>query len=370
MLGAYADAARRGALLVVPTADRRPPLRPRAGRRRGGARLGGHLQRPGPRDRRAGRSTPAGASRALQRERILERVRGRAPASTCCARPASAAGFRRRRRRADRRAAALARGSRALHHRRCAPGRPRTCAGRPTPTRSGRIYGDYVRELDRARARRPRALRVAGPGRAARAPRIAGAHEPVFFYGFDDLTALERDAVETLARVAGAEVTVSLTYEPGREALVARAETMEELRPLAERVVELPAQRRALRAGVPRGAAPPRALAVRSAAPHSQRVGPGRGGDPAGGRRGARRGRARRRAGARAAARRRARRRDRRRLPLAPRGRRRCWGTCSRSTGSRWPPATRRRWPTPRSGAGLLGAARCALLPERRGARR
>ncbi len=48
--------------------------------------------------------------------------------------------------------------------------------------------------------------------------------------------------METLARVAGAEVTVSLTYEPGREALVARAETMEELRPLAQRVVELPAQ--------------------------------------------------------------------------------------------------------------------------------
>src|SRR5947209_17802930 len=40
---------------------------------------------------------------------------------------------------------------------------------------------------------------------------------PVFFYGFDDLTALEQDAIETLARPAGAEVTVSLTYEAGRE---------------------------------------------------------------------------------------------------------------------------------------------------------
>ena len=64
----------------------------------------------------------------------------------------------------------------------------------------------------------------------------------MFFYGFDDLTALQRDAVETLARVVGVEVTVSLTYEPGREALVARAETVEELRPLAQRVAELPAQ--------------------------------------------------------------------------------------------------------------------------------
>ena len=77
--------------------------------------------------------------------------------------------------------------------------------------------------------------------RCARAPYRWGA-EPVFFYGFDDLTALQRDAVETLARVVGVEVTVSLTYEPGREALVARAETVEELRPLAQRVAELPAQ--------------------------------------------------------------------------------------------------------------------------------
>ena len=37
---------------------------------------------------------------------------------------------------------------------------------------------------------------------------------PVFFYGFDDLLAIERDAVETLARIVGVEVTVSLTYEP------------------------------------------------------------------------------------------------------------------------------------------------------------
>ena len=65
--------------------------------------------------------------------------------------------------------------------------------------------------------------------------------EPVFFYGFDDLHPLERDAIETLARIVGADVTVSLTYEAGRVALQARAEVVEELRPLAERVIELPA---------------------------------------------------------------------------------------------------------------------------------
>jgi hypothetical protein len=63
----------------------------------------------------------------------------------------------------------------------------------------------------------------------------------VFIYGFDDLTPLERDAVETLARIPGVEVTVSLTYEAGRSALRARAEAVEELRPLAGEVRELPA---------------------------------------------------------------------------------------------------------------------------------
>lgn len=66
--------------------------------------------------------------------------------------------------------------------------------------------------------------------------------DAVFFYGFDDLTALERDAVETLDRIAGAAVTVSLTYEAGHAALAARAESVQELRPLAQKVIELPAR--------------------------------------------------------------------------------------------------------------------------------
>jgi ATP-dependent helicase/DNAse subunit B len=102
------------------------------------------------------------------------------------------------------------------------------------------IYQAYVSELDRLRRvdgelyawRALDALRAA-PGRWG--------PEPVFFYGFDDLHPLERDAIETLARIVEAEVTVSLTYEPGRPALSARAETVEELRPLAARVLQLPA---------------------------------------------------------------------------------------------------------------------------------
>jgi ATP-dependent helicase/DNAse subunit B len=63
----------------------------------------------------------------------------------------------------------------------------------------------------------------------------------VFLYGFDDFTPVELDAIETLANQAGAQVTVSLTYEPGRSALVARATVVEELRQQAQTVTELPA---------------------------------------------------------------------------------------------------------------------------------
>jgi ATP-dependent helicase/DNAse subunit B len=102
------------------------------------------------------------------------------------------------------------------------------------------LYGEYARELERI-GRVDRDLFAWRALDALRAdPRRWGA-TPVFFYGFDDLDAIERDAVETLARIADAEVTVSLTYEPGRAAFAARAEAVEELRPLATRVLELPA---------------------------------------------------------------------------------------------------------------------------------
>ncbi len=65
--------------------------------------------------------------------------------------------------------------------------------------------------------------------------------DPVFFYGFDELTALERDAIETLARIVGVRVTLSLNLRARAGRVAARAEAAQELRPLAERVVELPA---------------------------------------------------------------------------------------------------------------------------------
>ncbi len=104
----------------------------------------------------------------------------------------------------------------------------------------GQLYLSYARELERVGRvdselfawRALDALR-SRPGRWG--------STTVFFYGFDDLLAIERDAVETLARVAEAEVTVSLTYEPGRAAFSARAEVVQDLRALATRVTELAA---------------------------------------------------------------------------------------------------------------------------------
>lgn len=56
---------------------------------------------------------------------------------------------------------------------------------------------------------------------------------PVLFYGFDDLTALQLDAIETLGVIIDAPVTVSLAYEPGRVAFVGRAHALSRLQPLA-----------------------------------------------------------------------------------------------------------------------------------------
>ena len=59
----------------------------------------------------------------------------------------------------------------------------------------------------------------------------------MLFYGFDDLTPLQLDAVETLARHA--PVTLALTFEPGRVAFAARAQAHNDLLPLADEVTEL-----------------------------------------------------------------------------------------------------------------------------------
>jgi ATP-dependent helicase/DNAse subunit B len=109
----------------------------------------------------------------------------------------------------------------------------------PATREAAAIYDRYSRALDRL-GRVDHELFAWRALDALRAAPAAWGETPVLLYGFDDLTPLERDAVETLARIAGAEVTVSLTYEPGRVAFAGRATTAEELRQLAAEVEELP----------------------------------------------------------------------------------------------------------------------------------
>jgi ATP-dependent helicase/DNAse subunit B len=78
-----------------------------------------------------------------------------------------------------------------------------------------RLYASYREELDRLGLWDKQLLR------GAAAERLAGDlgawdGQPVFAYGFEDLTAAEWALLETLA--ARADVTVSLPYEPGRPA--------------------------------------------------------------------------------------------------------------------------------------------------------
>jgi ATP-dependent helicase/DNAse subunit B len=101
-----------------------------------------------------------------------------------------------------------------------------------------RLLSAYRAELDRAGlwdrdGRRGYALE------RLRSDLAAWSGQPVFAYGFEDLTAAEWALLETLA--GRAEVTVSLPYEPGRPAFAALRSTAERLARLAEgRIEELP----------------------------------------------------------------------------------------------------------------------------------
>ena len=75
---------------------------------------------------------------------------------------------------------------------------------------------------------------------ALRIDPMAWGRRPVFFYGFDDLTRVQLDAVETLVTRVRADVLVTLPYEPGRAAFGRRATTVQILAPLAAEHVALP----------------------------------------------------------------------------------------------------------------------------------
>lgn len=89
------------------------------------------------------------------------------------------------------------------------------------------LYAGYRRRLERL-ARLDARLYEAAALDALREHPAAWGTTPVFFYGFDDLQPLQRDAVETLGRT-GAEVVLSLAYEPGRMAFAGRATAFAEL---------------------------------------------------------------------------------------------------------------------------------------------
>ncbi len=101
------------------------------------------------------------------------------------------------------------------------------------------LYSAYHRRLESLGA-----VDADGLARAAldalRADSGAWDGRPVFFYGFDEFTRAQLDAVETLMRVA--DVCVALPYEPGRAALAGSASTVELLKPLAREHVALEAR--------------------------------------------------------------------------------------------------------------------------------
>jgi ATP-dependent helicase/DNAse subunit B len=225
VLGAFDSQRRRGALLVVPTAaDVRLYSTELAA---GGTVFGGEVLTfaglTAEIARRAGYDGRP-VSR-LQRERVLRRALNHTELRTL-AESADSPGF----------AAAALELIAELERSLITPQRFARAEGGEVAS----IYSAYVRELERAQ-RVDAELYAWRALDALRANPSSWGPTPVFFYGFDDLTPLERDAIETLSRIAGAELTVSLTYEAGRAALAARAEAVEDLRPLAERVVELPA---------------------------------------------------------------------------------------------------------------------------------
>ncbi|HUB72841.1 MAG TPA: PD-(D/E)XK nuclease family protein [Solirubrobacteraceae bacterium] len=222
----------RQPLLVVPTrADAEHYLRELAG---DGAAIGVRVERFAGllRELMARAGVGEAALGAVARERVIEAVvlREHAPAS---------AGFVR----------ALAELFAELRVRRVTPARWSAAlsslerAGAPAAhgEQLARLFAAYCGELERMR-------RVDAEQRAVRAldalrerPSL-WRETPTLLYGFDDLTALQLDVIETLGRVVDAPVTVSLAYEQGRVAFAARAASFHALAPHAAEHLALAAR--------------------------------------------------------------------------------------------------------------------------------
>ncbi|MBD0281497.1 MAG: PD-(D/E)XK nuclease family protein [Thermoleophilaceae bacterium] len=101
------------------------------------------------------------------------------------------------------------------------------------------IYRGYRERLDAAGLADPE-LFAWGALDALRRDPAAWGGTPLFVYGFDDFTPLELDALETVARRCGADVTVSLPFERGRLAFKAIARVRQELLARGAREIALP----------------------------------------------------------------------------------------------------------------------------------
>ena len=101
----------------------------------------------------------------------------------------------------------------------------------------GTLYSAYRRRLDGLRREDPAGYHAAALDTLRREPALWGA-DAVFVYGFDDLTAQQLDALDALGRAT--EVTVSLSFEAGRQAFAARTGVLHDLRAVADSVRELP----------------------------------------------------------------------------------------------------------------------------------
>jgi RecB family exonuclease len=101
------------------------------------------------------------------------------------------------------------------------------------------LYSAYHRRLDALGARDEEGMTRAVLDALRERPGACDPR-PVFLYGFDELTPLQLDAIETLSGRVGAPVCVSLPYEAGRPAFAGKAATVELLKPLASEHVELP----------------------------------------------------------------------------------------------------------------------------------
>jgi ATP-dependent helicase/DNAse subunit B len=100
------------------------------------------------------------------------------------------------------------------------------------------LYGAYRGELDRLDLWDRDVLRRRAAERVA-SELDAWAGEPVFAYGFEDLTGAEWSLLQALA--GRAEVTVSIPYEPGRIVFSSLSRTVDDLAGLADgRIEELP----------------------------------------------------------------------------------------------------------------------------------